>query len=45
MKKVTFVLVFAALLLSGVQAAKTAEMDDQQAMDILQSMARTLAGA
>jgi hypothetical protein len=48
MKKLTFVLVFAAFaafLLSGAQAAETAEMDDKQAMDILQNMARTLAGA
>ena len=48
MKKLTFVLVFAAFaafLLSGVQAAETAEMDDEQAMDILQNMAKTLAGA
>ena len=48
MKKTTFIIVLAALaafLLSAAQPAKTAEMDDQQAMDILQKMARTLAGA
>ena len=48
MKKLTFMLVFAAFaafLLSGAQAAETAEIDDRQAMDILQKMARTLAGA
>jgi hypothetical protein len=31
--------------LSLAQPVKTAEMDDQQAMDILQNMARTIAGA
>ena len=36
---------FAAFLLSGVQAAETAEIDDRQAKDILQKMAKTLAGA
>jgi hypothetical protein len=48
MKKITFVLVFAAFaafLLSGAQAAETAEIDDRQAKDILQKMAKTLAGA
>jgi hypothetical protein len=48
MKKTTFIIVLAALaafLLSAAQPARTAEMDDQQAMEILQKMARTLAGA
>jgi hypothetical protein len=47
MKRVT-IIVFAVLtvfLLSTVQESKSAETDDQQAMDILQNMARTLAGA
>jgi hypothetical protein len=48
MKKTTFIIVlaaFAVFLLSAAQPARTAEMDDQQAMDILQKMARTLAAA
>ena len=48
MKKLIFVLVFAAIAvfhLSGVQTAKSAEMDDRQAMEILQNMAKTIAGA
>ncbi len=48
MKRVTFLIVFGVLttfLLSAAQPARTAEMDDQQAMDILQKMARTLAEA
>jgi hypothetical protein len=48
MKKITFLFVFTALaafLLSIAQLAKTAEVDDRQAMGILQNMARALAGA
>ena len=48
MKKLILVLFIAAFVvfhLSGVQAAGTAEMDDKQAMEILQNMAKTIAGA
>ena len=48
MKKITLLLVIGALaafLLSTAQPANAAEKDDQQAMDILQKMATTLAGA
>jgi hypothetical protein len=48
MKRATFLFVFGiftASILSLAQPVKTAEMDDQQAMDILQNMARTIAGA
>ena len=42
---VLFIAAFAVFHLSGVLAAETAEMDDKQAKDILQKMAKTLAGA
>jgi len=48
MKKTTFLIVLGVLttfLWSAAQPARTAETEDQQAMDILQNMARTLAGA
>ena len=47
MKKTTIIVLaaVAAFLLSAAQPGKTAETDDQQAMDILQNMARTLAEA
>jgi hypothetical protein len=48
MKRVTYLFVFGistAFLLSLAQSVKTAEMDDRQAMDILQNMARTIASA
>lgn len=47
MKKITIIVLaaIAAFSLFVAQSAKTAEMDDRQAMDILQNMARTLAGA
>ena len=47
-KRITFLFVcgvLTAFLLSTAQPGKTAEMDDQQAMDILLDMARTLAEA
>ena len=48
MKRVTFLFfwgVLTILLLSMAQPVKSAEMDDRQAMDILQNMAKTIAGA
>jgi hypothetical protein len=48
MKKTTFLIVLgilAAFLWFTAQPARTAEMDDRQAMDILQNMAKTLAEA
>jgi len=48
MKRTPFLFVLvavAAFLLSSAPLAKTAEMVDQQAKDILQNMAKTLAGA
>ena len=48
MKRVSFLFVFGistAFLLSLTQPVKAAEIDDRQAMDILQNMARTIAGA
>jgi hypothetical protein len=48
MKRVTSLIVIgilSAFLWSTAQPVKSAEMDDRQAMDILQNMARTLAGA
>ena len=48
MKRVTYLLVFgvlSAFLLTTGQSVKSAEVSDQQAMDILQNMARTLAEA
>jgi hypothetical protein len=48
MKRVTFLIVIgilSAFLWSTAQPVKGAEMDDRQAMDILQNMARTLAAA
>jgi hypothetical protein len=47
MKKI-IIIVFAAFAVfhfAGVQAADTAEVDDKQAMEILQNMAKTIAGA
>jgi len=48
MKKVNFLFVFGiftAFFLSLAQPVKAAETDDRKAMDILQNMARTIAGA
>jgi len=48
MKRATFLIVLGVLttfLWSAAQPARTAEMDDQQAKDILQKMARTLGEA
>ena len=48
MKRVSFLFVFGiitAFLLSLAQPVKAAETDDRKAMDILQNMARTIAGA